>query len=315
MNSDTLNTDPALYYRWVGETLSYISHTLVFDRLRDEEIDRYLKPLKADLSQWLGSKAMAKYEDTLKETILKPAVETHRLIRCSGKKFVLRYINDVQNPISQDALMCDILDVESWRVAGKSDTRGTFGCLMPSLTMEIAIGQRDIMFVPAVLLGYKTEFLDTRKFDINISTGQEVSGNEASDGQYSETPPSSAENIRASTPKAQKSDLKRSGVWSGIQNLVSGGGGHADGRRKSTSGGSSKQNAKPSASHPQSSSFQARRSRATSRSKRPSPTPPYGSADDYDSSKYPAVDPSCSHEYDYILSAEPQVDDDTDRRR
>jgi hypothetical protein len=223
-----------MYYQWLGETLAFVALTSDFRSLCKTNTDKIFRDLMSDLVPWLSQKTLIKYKASLREKVLQPAVDVHRMIRCSGKKFDLDYDDRVESPVSKETMESDIIDIEFWRDSKKSEIKGVFGCLMPSLTMRIAIGQRDIPFVPPVLLGYKTDDLRPDKSRRSSLVGHQRSGHEHAmldDGQILGPRGPPVQDRHGSAPKSQSSGGPHTKWWG-----VGGSGGRSEGRKGSTSG-------------------------------------------------------------------------------
>jgi hypothetical protein len=205
-STDRVPIDPAKYYRWKGETLSTIAIIPEFSTRCKEESDEIFEALKHDISRWLGQRSLARYDTTLREQILQPAVEFHRMIHCSGKKFELAYHDFVESPVRVVALEWDLIDIASWRVSRNKDIKGVFCCLLPSLVMKIAIDQNNATFANPVLLGYKSSSLDPDRSERSSPMRQETERAASDPKQIPGHRSAQSRGSRGSTSKSLKSE-------------------------------------------------------------------------------------------------------------
>jgi len=150
MNRTKCVTEPAMFYRWKGETLSAISSTSEFAENRKIESDKIFEELKEDISEWFDPKLLLQHERKLHELILEPAVDFQSMIHCSGMKFELQWewAGRVQSPVPEDLMGWDLIDIASWRVYRNSDIKGVFKRFFPGLTMKLAMDQSNVSFQP-----------------------------------------------------------------------------------------------------------------------------------------------------------------------
>ncbi|CZR55612.1 uncharacterized protein PAC_05500 [Phialocephala subalpina] len=207
MATSAATKDQAMYYRWRGETLSMITSTSDFADHCKDQAEKDFRKLKGHILQWLSPKSLGKHEAALRETIWQPAIDFHRMINCSGKKFQLRNSHSVGSPVPEVAKRWDLVDIVSWRVSRSSDIKGVFHCLWPELIMEAAIDQSNVTFVKPRLLGYKTSNLGPSKTARRSPVRPEIAPTERGTAsskhiQGHRSPQSS----RSSTTKDQKSE-------------------------------------------------------------------------------------------------------------
>ncbi|KAE8443865.1 hypothetical protein EG329_001274 [Mollisiaceae sp. DMI_Dod_QoI] len=164
MKSSSKTKDQAMLYRWRGETLSMIINTPDFAERRKGDFERVFRKFKNDITPWLSQRSLNKHEAAFREMVLQPAVDFHRMVNCSGKKFDFDDKHIVQSPVPEMAMSCDLVDIASWRTSRSSDIKGIFHCLLPGLVMRLALDQSNVTFVAPVLLGYKTSSLDPGKY-------------------------------------------------------------------------------------------------------------------------------------------------------
>jgi len=180
-----------------------------FRRKCEKETMEVFDRLRSQLSKWLDSRALARYEKSLQDTILEPAIAIHRTIRCSGKKYRFDYDAHVENPVSVESMKSDIIDVEPFTSSKKKDLKGVFGCFMPSLIVEIAFGQRDTPLVPAVLLGYNSDDLNPFDPGRHFSAAHETYGGGQelrNESRYSEPASTLSYDTRPTISKPSRTD-------------------------------------------------------------------------------------------------------------
>jgi len=205
--TELFQIDPAIFHRWKGETLSGIVSTSEFAREYQHDTDKLSRMLKQDVMIWFSSHVLPKkYEKSLREKILKPAIDFHQMIHCSGKGYVLAYRHLVESPVPNIAADCDLIDIASWRVLkNKDEIRGTFRCLLPGLIMKHAIDQKKSVFVSPILLGYRSPSLNPSR--TNSPTRQEGSGRERGSEPPTRHRSSSSHTSRGSAPQSYKLKL------------------------------------------------------------------------------------------------------------
>lgn len=202
-NSTKLKTiDQATLYRWRGETLSMIAGAAEYTRRCKEDSEVIFEELRKDMTVWLSSKLLSEHKTSLRDLILQPVVEFHRMIHCSGKKFELHWHFESRSSIPDG----DILDISTWRKTRHDHIKGVFHCLLPALVMKDAIDQANITFTKAVFLGYMASSLDPTRSARSSPVRQDSASTHRGPAVPRNPPAHHAPQPRPSRSKDQKSE-------------------------------------------------------------------------------------------------------------
>ncbi|KAI0118817.1 hypothetical protein GGR51DRAFT_554507 [Nemania sp. FL0031] len=154
-DADTLKGEKSRYSKWRGETISALMKTREYEEVWNEKAMKFDKDLRIDLEAWIDSKKFAEHSRSLRHKVLDPAYKFLQTIGCSSKTYQLCLERITPGSIPPSDRSWNFKDMATWRMMPSSDVTGSIRFLYPGLVRKGYGGERDLILVKPVALGYR----------------------------------------------------------------------------------------------------------------------------------------------------------------